>query len=48
MINILYKGKVIYKDLSEEECSDILFELAEHSYEGKIDANEIKLEETDG
>ena len=45
MINILYKGRKIYTNLTEEESTEILLELAEKSYSGEIDANEIELEE---
>ena len=45
MINIHYKGRKIYTNLTEEESTEILFELAEKSYNGEIDANEIELEE---
>lgn len=45
MFNILYKNRIIYTNVTEEECTDILFELAEQSYDGKIDPNEIELEE---
>lgn len=46
MINILYKGRVIYRDLTHEECAEILDEMSEEVYDGKIDAAEIELEET--
>jgi hypothetical protein len=45
MINILYKGRKIYTDLTEEEATEVLFELAEKSYNNEIDQNEIELEE---
>lgn len=45
MINILYKGRKIYNSLTEEESTEILFELAQKSYDGEIDADEIELEE---
>jgi hypothetical protein len=45
MIDILYKGRKIYTNLTEEESTEVLFELAEKSYNGEIDANEIELEE---
>ncbi len=45
-MNILYKGRKIYKDLSYEDCLDILEELSEKYYEtGEYDPNEIELEE---
>lgn len=46
MMNIVYKNKIIYSNLTEEECVDILLELAEKSYEGEIDPNQIKIEES--
>jgi hypothetical protein len=45
MINILYKGRKIYNNLTEEESTEILFELAQKSYDGEIDPDEIELEE---
>jgi hypothetical protein len=45
MINILYKGRKIYNNLTEEESTEILFELAQKSYDGEIDGDEIELEE---
>ena len=45
MIDILYKGRKIYTNLTEEESTEVLFELAQKSYNGEIDANEIELEE---
>jgi hypothetical protein len=46
MLSIVYQNKIIYSNLTEEECTDILFELAEKSYDGQIDPNQIKIEET--
>ena len=46
MINILYKGRVIYRDLTHEECAEILDEMSEEVYSGNLDAAEIELEET--
>jgi hypothetical protein len=46
-MNILYKGRKIYQDLTYEECVDILQELSEEYYEnGEYDPNEIELEES--
>lgn len=45
MFNVLYKGRKIYSDLTHEECTEILEELAEKSYNGEVDQNEIELEE---
>ena len=45
-MNILYKGRKIYQDLTYEECVDILQELSEKHYEtGEYDTNEIELED---
>jgi len=44
--NVLYKGRKIYLDLTYEECSEILQELAEKFFSGDdIDPNLIELEE---
>jgi hypothetical protein len=44
--NVLYKGRRIYKDLSAEECTEVLQELSESFYSGEdIDPNLIELEE---
>ena len=44
--NVLYKGRKIYKDLSAEECTEILQDLSESFYSGDdIDPNLIELEE---
>lgn len=42
MINILYKGRAIYKNLKEEELPKVLLELAEND---NVDENEIEIEE---
>jgi (2Fe-2S) ferredoxin len=42
MINILYKGRVIYKNISDDEINNILLEL---SLDEKIDENDIEIEE---
>ena len=45
MINILYKGRKIYKNLSYEETSEVLDEMASQFYdEGAFDPLEIELE----
>ena len=44
--NILYKGRKIYKDLSYEECVEVLDNLSQEYYQnGEYDVNEIELEE---
>ena len=42
MINILYKGRTIYKNIEEDQVSAILLELAENN---EVDENEIEIEE---
>lgn len=42
MINILYKNRIIYHHISEEEVNKILLELASDE---NIDPNEIEIEE---
>jgi hypothetical protein len=47
--NVLYKGRKIYKDLSHEDCTEVLQDLAEKFYSGDdIDPNLIELEEIYG
>ena len=44
--NILYKGRKIYKNLTAEECSEILQDFSEQFFSGEdIDQNEFELEE---
>jgi hypothetical protein len=44
--NILYKGRKIYKNLSAEECTEVLQDLSESFFSGEdIDPNEIEMEE---
>jgi hypothetical protein len=47
MFNILYKGRIIHKDLTHEECTEIFDELSQKYYEGddSIDLNELEMEE---
>lgn len=46
MFNILYDGRKIYKDLTHEECAEVLSELSSSYYEtGEYDPNLIELEE---
>jgi len=46
-MNIHYKGRLIYQNLSYEECLDVLQELSEQYYDSdQYDPYEIKLEET--
>jgi broad-specificity NMP kinase len=44
--NVLYKGRKIYKNLSAEECTEVLQELSEKFYsEEEFDITLIELEE---
>ena len=44
--NVLYKGRKIYKDLSYEECVEVLDNLSQEYYQNEnYDVNEIELEE---
>jgi hypothetical protein len=45
MYNILYKGRKIYSELTEEECTEVLDELADAYYNNEVDPFEIELEE---
>ena len=46
LYNILYKGRKIYKDLTMEDCGEILQDFSERFYSGEdINPNEIELEE---
>lgn len=44
MINILYKGNILYENLSLEESQEVLLEIAEKFYDENLDINEIKIE----
>ena len=44
--NVLYNGRKIYKDLSAEECTEVLQELSEKFYSDKeFDLSLIEMEE---
>lgn len=44
--NVLYKGRKIYKDLSAEECTEVLQDLSERFYsEEDFDPSLIEMEE---
>lgn len=44
--NLLYKGRKIYKDLTADECSEILQDFSERYFSGEdIDPELIELEE---
>jgi hypothetical protein len=42
--NILYKGRIIYKEVTEDECRVIMLELSEHVADNKIDLDLIEME----
>ena len=44
--NLLYKGRKIYKNLTMEDCSEILQNFSERFFSGEdVDPNELELEE---
>jgi hypothetical protein len=44
--NVLYNGRKIYKDLSAEECTEVLQELSERFYsDEEFDLSLIEMEE---
>jgi len=43
---IVHQGQKIHKNLSIEECAQILDELSTEFYENNLDPNELKVEET--
>ncbi len=43
--NILYKGRPIYKNITEENMKTILFELSEKIADEEIDSDLIDVEE---
>jgi hypothetical protein len=44
MLNILYDGRIIHQQVTEEEAAAILLELAEQAYKGEIDQDKIDFE----
>lgn len=44
-MNVFYQGKMIHKNLSEEELLEVLLDLAEKSYDGKMNKDDIELRE---
>ena len=42
--NISYNGKILYKEVSEEECTNLLAMLAEKSADGIINSDLIEVE----
>jgi len=47
MVDIYYKGRKIYTQLSHEDAADILHEMALESYDGNkdIDLDELEIED---
>ena len=46
MLNIVYRGRVLYRNLTHEECAEILEELSQKYYEDEeFDVNELELME---
>ena len=44
--NLLYKGRKIYKNLSMEDCTEILQDFSERYFSGEdVDPNLIEMEE---
>lgn len=45
MFNILYNNRIIYKEITEEDCKQLLLQLAEKAADGKINKDLIDVEE---
>jgi hypothetical protein len=46
LFNILYKGRKIYRDLTYEECAEVLDELSSKYYtDEEFDIEQLELEE---
>jgi (2Fe-2S) ferredoxin len=46
MLNIVYRGRVLYRNLTHEECAEILEELSQKYYEDEeFDVNDLELRE---
>lgn len=43
-LNILYDGRIIHHQITEEEALSILLELAEQSYNDEIDQDKVDFE----
>jgi hypothetical protein len=43
-LNVLYEGRIIHHQVTEEEALSLLLELAEQSYRGEIDSTKIDFE----
>jgi (2Fe-2S) ferredoxin len=47
MIDIVYRGRVLYRNLTHEECAEILDDLSQRYYEDEeFDVNELELRES--
>ena len=44
MLNILYDGRIIHHQITEEEAAAILLELAEQANKGEIDESKVDFE----
>ena len=45
-LNIVYRGRVLYRNLTHEECAEILEELSQKYYEDEeFEVNELELRE---
>ena len=46
MFDIVYRGRVLYRNLSHEDCAEVLDELSQKYYEdSEFDVNELELRE---
>ena len=46
LYNLLYKGRIIHKNLTAEDCGEILQDFSERFYSGEdIEPNELEMEE---
>jgi (2Fe-2S) ferredoxin len=46
MFDIVYRGRVLYRNLTHEECAEILEELSKKYYEDEeFEVNELELRE---
>ena len=47
MLDIVYRGRVLYRNLTHEECAEILEELSQKYYEDlEFDVNDLELRES--
>jgi len=46
-LNIVYRGRVLYRNLTHEECAEILDDLSQRYYEDEeFNVNELELRES--